>query len=147
MTQQQIEEIKKEFFDEFVQDNGENIEPSFGDPNGSVGPVWQFIEQKLREVEEKVLRDFINYLSEDIGRTADRDEAMEQNAKLYSYYEEQLCEYLKNKLEGKDRKQTELNQELDNYHLNIPNLDLIAKIGLDQIKSDLKSNNLEGKDE
>lgn len=42
-----IEELRKEFYHNFVKDNGSRVEPSFRDPNGDVGPLWNWITENF----------------------------------------------------------------------------------------------------
>ena len=46
---------EKKFDEEFVRDNGENIEPSFKDPDGSVGPIKYFIRELLQQERERII--------------------------------------------------------------------------------------------
>jgi len=48
-----ISELLKEFDKDFVKDNGPNVEPSFSDPNGQVGPVRQLIKQSFKAGQEQ----------------------------------------------------------------------------------------------
>jgi hypothetical protein len=54
------------FDEEFVKDNGENINPSFIDPNGDVGPVKAFFQNEL----EKLGRELLT--KQELGDTAQK---------------------------------------------------------------------------
>lgn len=46
---------RERFDEQFVKDNGGDIEPSFKDSNGDVGPVRVFIQELLKEERERTL--------------------------------------------------------------------------------------------
>lgn len=59
MTQQQIDEIKKEFYTKLVT-NPKEVE----DYCGSASDVWQWFESKLEKVEQEIKQDLENHAIE-----------------------------------------------------------------------------------
>ena len=104
MTPTQLLKIKGEFFKKFVKDNGKDIEPSFRDPNGSVGPVWQFIESKLQAVEGEAVEDFANALAIEMTKPSVLAGGLEGMYRLFADFVMVFSrDYLKsNKLKNKD---------------------------------------------
>lgn len=96
------EEIKKEFEEKFVKPvvkqvdaNNSIVLPLWKNNHSHLSSdVWEWIETKLTQAKREGIEEFIEYLSDDIGRVEDHDEAMQVNARLQSYYEEQLADYL-----------------------------------------------------
>lgn len=48
-------DVEQRFDEEFVQYNGPDIEPSFTDPAGQVGPIKAFLAQELKEREKEIV--------------------------------------------------------------------------------------------
>lgn len=70
------QEWEEEFDEKFVKDNGENVEPSFKDPNGDVGPVKGYIRSLLLSHNQRLVDGLETIRHEYLGCIVDEEYPM-----------------------------------------------------------------------
>ena len=78
-----IKKREEEFDKQFVKDNGENVEPSFIDPNGSVGPIKQFHQETIDLVIKELIKELQEFEMEIIDKDGDIIECYHKSIKTY----------------------------------------------------------------